>query len=162
MKRLNRLTSIILIVMLALIAVSCNPNSSIPGAPNVNTDKTSLAKAAEATERTEEQMASNFAVASLWAAEKKYGFDTPTTENAKVEFTEEYMPIANDRYYLWGTMTKTGRDTKWNLVMAYEHDAIEGRQVYSVTGTLSLATMTGTYTIAGKEYKIDLTPAKYY
>lgn len=162
MKRLNRLTSIILIVMLALIAVSCNPNSSIPGAPNVNTDKTSLAKAAEATERTEEQMASNFAVASLYASEKKYGTDISTAETAKVEFKEEYMPIVNDRYYLWGTMTKTGTDTKFDLVMAYEHDAVEGRQVYRVSGTLSLATMTGTYTIAGKEYKIDLTPAKYY
>ena len=59
--------------MLALIAVSCNPNSSIPGAPNVNTDKTSLAKAAEATDRTEEQVASNFAVTILFSADKKSG-----------------------------------------------------------------------------------------
>lgn len=163
MKRFNRLTTISLIVLLALIAASCNPNGSIPGAPAVNTNKTSLTEVAEATGRTEEQVASNFAVVILFSADKKSGALSSITDMT-VDFNEYYISIGNDRYWIWGTFSRSGNTGTTDAVIAFENDMLNDRKVFRITGKITGGPnkVMGTYTIAGKQYEIDINQGKYY
>ena len=157
-------TSVLIITTFILIAViisGCNPDSSIPGAPSTNTDKFSLNQIAEATGRSEEQMVSNFAAVSLFAATKKYG-SAPTLENARIEFDEYYISVGTDRYWFWGTYDKKGNEASCNLIIAYENESSYERKIFKKTGSISMTTLAGTFTIAGKNYKINLTGGKYY
>lgn len=81
-----------------------------------------------------------------------------------VDFNEYYISIGNDRQWIWGTFSRSGNTGTTDAVIAFENDMLNDRKVFRITGKITGGPnkVMGTYTIAGKQYEIDVNQGKYY
>ena len=161
MKRIRIILALFSAAIFAVLAAGCNPGGTIPGAPEINTDKTSLAYIADNTGRSEKQMAADFAIISMMAADRKYG-DVPTQENAVINFDEYSISRNQDKYWLWGTITKSGDNCTLNLVVALENAAVSEQYVFRMTGRINIRSLIANTEIAGNEYNLNISTGRYY